>query len=106
DKKVNFLLQLGLNESAHLPGVPVAIDLIKDPGDRQVFELLAIPQEFGRPFLAPPDVPADRLAALQTAFQEMPKDKGYLAAAHKARQSVDPPSAPEAEALFQRPSPP
>ena len=102
DKKVNFLLQLGLTESAHLPGVPVAIDLIKDPGDRQVFELLAIPQEFGRPFLAPPEVPADRLAALQIAFQDMLKDKAYLADAERARQSVDPLSAAEVEALIQR----
>ena len=69
DKKVNFLLQLGLKESAHLRGVPLAIDLIKSPDDRQVFELLGIPQEFGRPFLAPPGVPAERLAALQTGVR-------------------------------------
>jgi tripartite-type tricarboxylate transporter receptor subunit TctC len=102
DKKVNFLLQLGLTASAHLPGVPLAIDLIKDPADRQVYELLGIPQEFGRPFLAPPEVPADRLAALQTGFQELLKDKAYLADAEKIKQFVDPLSAAEVEALIQR----
>jgi tripartite-type tricarboxylate transporter receptor subunit TctC len=102
DRKVNFLLQLGLTESAHLPGVPLAIDLIKDPDDRRVFELLGIPQEFGRPFLAPPEIPADRLAALRAGFQETLKDKAYLADAEKARQSIDPLSAAEIEALIGR----
>ena len=102
DKKVNFLLQLGLEESVHLPGVPLAIDLIKNPEDRQVFELLGIPQEFGRPFLAPPDVPPDRRAALQVGFQEMLWDKAYLADAEKAKQFIDPLSAAEVEALIRR----
>jgi hypothetical protein len=102
DQKVNFLLQLGLQESAHLRGVPLAIDLIKDPDDRQVFELLGIPQEFGRPILAPPDVPAERLAALQTGFEETLQDKAYLADAERANQFVDPLSAKEIEALIER----
>lgn len=102
DRKVNFLLQLGLKESPHLPGVPLAIDLIKDPSDREVFELLGIPQEFGRPIVAPPGVPADRLAALRTAFDETVKDKDYLADADRAKQSVDALSAKEIESLIER----
>jgi tripartite-type tricarboxylate transporter receptor subunit TctC len=102
DKKVNFLLQLGLKESAHLPGVPLAIDLINSPENRQVFELLGIPQEFGRPFLAPPGVPAERLAALQTGFEAMLRDKAYLADAGRAKQFVDPLTAREVEALIRR----
>ncbi len=102
DNKINFLLQLGLKQSVHLRGVPLAIDLIKDADDRQVFELLGIPQEFGRPFLAPPGVPADRLAALQTGFEQMLKDKAYLADAERAKQFIDPLTAREVEALIGR----
>ncbi|HWG05133.1 MAG TPA: hypothetical protein VG271_08975, partial [Beijerinckiaceae bacterium] len=102
DNKVNFLLQLGLNPSSHLPGVPLAIDLIKDASDRQVFELLGIPQEFGRPLLAPPGVPADRLAALQKAFDETVTDKDYLADAEKAKQIVDPLGAAQSLDLVRR----
>ena len=102
DNKVNFLLQLGLKESAHLRGVPLAIDLIKNPDDRRVFELLGIPQEFGRPILAPPGVPAERLAALQAAFEEVLRDKAYLADAERAKHFVDPLSAKEVEALIRR----
>jgi tripartite-type tricarboxylate transporter receptor subunit TctC len=102
DHKVNFLLQLGLSESSHLPGVPLAIDLIKNPEDRQVFELLGIPQEFGRPYLAPPGVPPERLAALQKAFDELIHDNAYLADAERAKQFIDPLSAREIEALVER----
>lgn len=102
DKKVNFLLQLGLEKSAHLPGVPMAMDMIKDPDDRKVWELLVIPQEFGRPFVAPPKVPADRIAALRTAFAETMTDAAYLADAEKTKQFVDPIDAKEIEALIQR----
>jgi tripartite-type tricarboxylate transporter receptor subunit TctC len=102
DNKVNFLLQLGLKESAHLRGVPLAIDLIKNPDDRRVFELLGIPQEFGRPIIAPPGVPAERLAALQMAFEEVLRDKAYLADAERAKQFVDPLSSKEVEQLIRR----
>lgn len=102
EKKVNFLLQLGLEKSAHLPGVPLAVDLIENPADRQVWKLLVIPQEFGRPFVAPPGLPAARLAALQTAFTETMADKAYLADAAKAKQFVDPLSAKEIGALVRR----
>ena len=54
------------------------------------------------PFLAPPGVPAERLAALQTAFDEMLRDKAYLADAERAKQFVDPLSAKEVEALIRR----
>jgi hypothetical protein len=102
DKKVNFLAQLGLSESAHLKGVPVAINFIKKPDERQIFELLAIPQEFGRPIVAPPDVPTDRLAALQKAFEDTLKDPAYRADAEKAKQPLDPLSAQESKALVDR----
>jgi tripartite-type tricarboxylate transporter receptor subunit TctC len=102
DNKVNFLLQLGLKESSHLRGVPLAIDLIQNPDDRQVFELLGITQEFGRPFLAPPGVPAERLQALQTAFEATMEDKDYLADAVRANQFVDPLSAKEIDDFIGR----
>jgi tripartite-type tricarboxylate transporter receptor subunit TctC len=102
DNKVNFLLQLGLKESPHLRGVPLAIDLIKNPDDRQVFELLGVTQEFGRPFLAPPGVPAARLEALRTGFEATMADKDYRADAAAANQFVDPLAAKEIDDLIDR----
>jgi tripartite-type tricarboxylate transporter receptor subunit TctC len=102
DKKVNFLLQLGLQESAHLPGVPMAITLIARQEDRKVWELLVIPQEFGRPVAAPPRLPPERLAALQAAFDKTMKDPNYLADTEKTKQFVDPLDAREIAALVAR----
>jgi tripartite-type tricarboxylate transporter receptor subunit TctC len=102
DKKVNFLLQLGLEESPHLPGVPLAIDMIKNADDKKVWELLVIPQEFGRPFVAPPGLPAERAEALRTAFEKTMKDKAYLSDADKSKQFVDPIDAKEIDALIRR----
>jgi tripartite-type tricarboxylate transporter receptor subunit TctC len=102
DNKVDFLIQLGLSESAHMRGVPVALDLVKDKDARSIFEMLGIPQEFGRPFVAPPGVPADRLAALRKAFDETMQDKAYLADAERAKQPVDPLSGEAIAALIRR----
>ena len=59
-------------------------DLIRSPEDRQVYNFLLAPQEFGRPFFAPPGVPAERLAALRRAFERTLKDPAFLADAEKA----------------------
>src|SRR6202043_453638 len=61
-KKLNVLVQLGLEKNAELREVPLAVDLLKNSADREVLDLIVLPQEFGRPFLAPPGVPADRMA--------------------------------------------
>ena len=68
DKLLNVIVQMGLQKLADLPDVPSALELVTDPESRQVLELILIRQEPGRPFAAPPGVPADRLAALRRAF--------------------------------------
>ena len=89
DKKVNFLAQLGLSESVHLKGVPLAIDMIKGAADRDIYKLLVIPQEFGRPFLLPPEIAPERLQALQKAFSDTLEDQTYRADAKRAGQFID-----------------
>jgi hypothetical protein len=76
--------------------------MIRDPDDRGVFELLAIPQEFGRPIVAPPQVPADRLGALRVAFDETMNDKNYLADLKRSHQFSNPLSANEIISLVAR----
>ena len=77
--KINVIVQLGLGKNPELPDVPLAIDLLKNPDDRKVLELIVLPQEFGRPFLAPPGVPADRMAVYRKAFQAVLKDEQFRA---------------------------
>jgi tripartite-type tricarboxylate transporter receptor subunit TctC len=83
DKKVNILYQMSIEKHPELPHVPAIIDYAKTPEDRKVFEFLFAPQEMGRPFFAPPGVPAERLAALRTAFERTLKDRQFLEDADK-----------------------
>jgi tripartite-type tricarboxylate transporter receptor subunit TctC len=56
----------------------------------------------GRPFLAPPGVPADRVAALRKAFDEMVKDKAVIADFEKQKQELTPVSGTEIQTLMDR----
>ena len=55
--------------------------------------------EFGRPYVAPPAIPADRLAALRAAFAAALKDTDLLADADKQKLDMTYRSPEELEAL-------
>jgi len=100
-KLVNVLVQFGLEKHKDLPDVPLAVDLLKGE-DREVLELILIPHEFGRPFVAPPRIPADRRDALRAAFEAILKDPAFLDDSRKTKQSLDPLTGAQIEALIQR----
>src|SRR5258708_7495859 len=95
DHKINILLQIGLNKFPDLPNVPSAIDLVSDPGSKKTLELILIRQEMGRPFAAPPGVPADRAALLRQAFEATLEDPEFLSDARAVRMAVGPPKGGE-----------
>lgn len=90
DKKINVLVQLALEKHPELPHVPIITDFAKDDITRGVFKLVFARQVMGRPFAAPPGVPADRVAAIRKAFMETLKDKQLLAEAEKAQLEITP----------------
>ena len=96
DKKINILVQYGPEKEADLPDVPYAPDLVKNPEDRALFEAAYGPLAAGRPFLMPPDIPADRLAAMRKAFMDTFRDAAFQAEAKAANLIVDKPLSGEA----------
>jgi len=100
DKLLNVIVQMGLEKLADLPDAPSALDLVTDPESRQVLELILIRQEAGRPFAAPPGVPADRVAALRRAFEATLKDGEFRADAEKVQLEIEPLTAGEIEKLL------
>jgi len=90
DRLLNVIVQMGFDKISDLPDVPRALDLVSDRAARQVLELILTRQEMGRPLVAPPDVPADRLVALRAAFQATLKDADFLAEAEKVQMEIDP----------------
>jgi tripartite-type tricarboxylate transporter receptor subunit TctC len=100
DHLLNVIVQMGLTKLRDLPDVPSALDLVSDPANRKVMELILIRQEAGRPFAAPPGAPADRVEALRQAFRETLADPGFIAEADKMQLEIEPLSGPEIEQLL------
>lgn len=100
DKRLRVIAQMGLARHRELPDAPMALDMFANAADRKIFELVVLPQEFGRPFVAPPGLPADRAAALQRAFDAALIDPAFLADAARIRLDVDPMTGADIRALL------
>jgi tripartite-type tricarboxylate transporter receptor subunit TctC len=87
NKKVNILVQLGA-KSAELPSVPEASELAKNEEDRAILHLIFSDRKVQRPFMAPPEVPADRVALLRASFMATMADPKFLADAAKMKLQV------------------
>src|SRR4029077_233906 len=68
DRKVNLLLQTGLQKNADLPDLPRMVDLARNDDDRKVLEIFVAASVVGRSFVAPPGVPKERVEDLRAAF--------------------------------------
>ena len=92
DKKINILVQVGLEAETELTalGVPPLWQFIPKDEDRKAVELVVSQQVFGRPYVAPPATPAAQVKILRDAFEATLKDKEFLADAEKAKLSVNP----------------
>jgi tripartite-type tricarboxylate transporter receptor subunit TctC len=80
-------------------GVPRTADFAKSEEDRQALELLYSQGVFGRPFVLPPGVPAERVAALRKAFMQALADKALRADAEHMKLDIDAMSGDDLQAL-------
>jgi tripartite-type tricarboxylate transporter receptor subunit TctC len=99
DKRMIVLVQLSLTKHPDLPDVPLAFDFAKTDAQRQILKLIFARNVMGRPYVAPPNVPADRVAILRKAFMDTMADKDFLAEAAKANLEISPVSGAEVENL-------
>lgn len=99
DGTLKLLVQLSLEKHPDMPNVPLVMDMVKTPDQRAVLQAVFARQVMGRPFLAPPRVPADRLALLRKAFMETMKDKEFLAEAEKMKLEITPVTGEKVQAL-------
>jgi len=86
--KLRLLFNTETARLADYPSVPTIYDFVKTEEQRQTLAFLNSAVEFGRPFTAPPDLPADRLAALRAAFAATTKDPAFLEEAKKLKYDV------------------
>jgi tripartite-type tricarboxylate transporter receptor subunit TctC len=90
EKRINVIIQAALKKQPELADVPLAIDLTQDREKLQILKLFLASQEMARPFAAPPELPADRKAALISAFENTMKDPEFLAEAQKLSMDINP----------------
>jgi tripartite-type tricarboxylate transporter receptor subunit TctC len=101
-KKVNVLLQAGTAPHPELKGVPSVFDLAHNDQERQVLEFLYAGQNIGRPFVAPPDLPAERLKMLRDAFNATVNDADFIADAKRSKLEVEPEDGEHLAALIDK----
>jgi tripartite-type tricarboxylate transporter receptor subunit TctC len=100
EKKLIVLVQVALKRHPELPDVPLLIDLVKDDLDKRFMAFLSAETAVARALIAPPDIPADRLAALRKAFDATMRDPQFLAEAEKMnRMDITPLSGVEAQKI-------
>jgi tripartite-type tricarboxylate transporter receptor subunit TctC len=85
DHLVRVLFQYGLKPHPELTGIPFALDLLKTDDDKALLSAASAELGLGRPFAAPPGVPADRIAALRTGLMQTFADPAFLGDCEKAR---------------------
>lgn len=90
DKKLNVLVQIGLQKAPGLEHVPLLPDLAKNERDRKILIALATTDEIARSVLAPPGVPPQRVEALRRGFMATMNSESFLAEAKKARLAINP----------------
>jgi tripartite-type tricarboxylate transporter receptor subunit TctC len=94
---VRILFKAGASPSPSLKNVPSIIDLAKTDEQRQAINFLYAGQAIGRPFVAPPNLPPERLKMLRAAFDATMADKQFREEAQKLNLDVDPVSGADLE---------
>jgi tripartite-type tricarboxylate transporter receptor subunit TctC len=106
DKKINLLLQTGIEKNRTLPDLPRMIDLVNTDDDRRVMEIFAASSVVGRSFVAPPGLPDARVAELRRAFLATVKDEEFLSDIARMNFDLEPMSGAELQSFIAKDRPP
>jgi len=99
EKKLNYLFHMSEVKAPELAHIPTIHEFASDR-QKQILRLVTSRQIIGRPFAAPPGVPADRAEALRRAFDATLKDPAFLAEADKLQLEVNPVTGEEVTRLI------
>jgi tripartite-type tricarboxylate transporter receptor subunit TctC len=100
--KIILLVQLSWEKHPELPNVPLITEFVTDKAKRDQIAFSLSWLAMGRPFVAPPGVPAERVKLLRDSFMQTMADPAFLAEAKSLRLDVIPMSGEDAQALTAR----
>jgi tripartite-type tricarboxylate transporter receptor subunit TctC len=102
-KFVNVLVQTGRKRDKRIPDVSTIYELMdqykSSPADRSLATLVLAAGDFGRPYVMPPNTPAEHVKTIREAFAKTLNDEAVKADAAKKKLELDPSSAEELEKL-------
>ena len=84
------IVQMGSKPHPVFGKAPVAYDLARSDEDRRLMRVIFGTTELSRPFFAPPEVPAERVAALRNAFWAALNSPELKADAERSKLIVEP----------------
>jgi hypothetical protein len=102
-KFVNVLVQTGRKRDKRIPDVPTIYELMdqykSSPAGRSLATLVLAAGDFGRPYVMPPNTPAEHVKTIREAFAKTLNDEAVKADAAKKKLELDPSTAEELEKL-------
>jgi tripartite-type tricarboxylate transporter receptor subunit TctC len=98
--EIRYIVQLATEPHPEFGDTPTLLDVVQDADDQQVIRLLLAQLELGRPVIAPPGVPEDRLEVLREAFRAAVADPEFLEAASRLELDIEPIFGEEAEEMM------
>jgi tripartite-type tricarboxylate transporter receptor subunit TctC len=100
DNLLNIIVQLAPKKMPEIPeSVPLVKDYVSDPEERAALDVVFMSTILARPYIAPPNIPAERRQILRNAFMATMKDPAFLAEAQKLQLTIDPTSGEEMEKI-------
>ena len=103
-RKINLLVQWGTSPDPEISAyaqrkVPLIQDYGQNELDRRVLVFIGSGAVFGRPILAPPDVPPERVEILRRSFDRTMADPAFLSEAAKLNMDIKPVSGAELQKI-------
>src|SRR5215510_5444605 len=98
---IRILVQLAPKRSAELAQVPAVVELANTPEDRDVLAFYANSSAVGRSVIAPPGMPAERMALLRSAFDATMKDSEFRAEIEATKLELEPMAGADLQALVE-----
>jgi tripartite-type tricarboxylate transporter receptor subunit TctC len=87
--KIIPVMQLGYEKHPELPNTPFIYDMLVQPEFKDIADFITKRLAIGRAFATPPDVPADRLEALRTAFSGALKSPELISEAKTQNMEIE-----------------
>lgn len=97
-----ILAQVAFEKHPELPGVPIVTELLTDESKRRQLEFSLAWLPMGRPYVAPPGVPADRVELLRKSFLEALASPELKVEADRMSTEISPLSGRDIQALLEK----